>query len=371
MADVKFVPSIKRRIEGLDELRGIAICFVLIAHIAWLFPEYEIDDFIFSLGLGAAGVNLFFIISGYLIATILIKSKNDQNYFKKFYIRRAFRILPLSYLMIILGLIAAFLAKRPFDNPFDSLPYYLTFTQNFIPIPPEGVLSFDSNFILPLVGLSPMWSLAVEEQFYLILPFLIKIVKEQFFPYVIFLISIISLILFYQFPPQDNSPLLYTNFKYTWYRLFYFGIGIFLTNTKYNSFLISLFISWAFLQAVYSFNGVLFGILELPVAVVFTVVVYLSINKRIYLKNRILAELGKLCFGIYLFHYPISTGLRNADLKLDAIEKFIVIAGYVVLSYILAKLSYNYFEIPIQNQRHKFEDSKFRIGNILKPVRHS
>ena len=367
MADVKFIPSIKHRIKGLDELRGIAISSVLIGHIAWLFPEHGVYNFISRLGLGAVGVNLFFIISGYLIATILIKSKGDDNYFTKFYIRRAFRILPLAYLMIFLGFIATYLANRPFDNPFDSLLYYLTFTQNFIPSPPEGTLRVGSNYILPLIGLSPMWSLAVEEQFYLILPFLIKFVKEKFFPYLIFIISIFSVFLSLQFPPEVEF--VYTNFKQTWFRLFYFGIGFYLTSTRYNFYLVALFLCWGLLQAIYAFNGVVFGVLELPIAIVFTVVVYVSINKQLYIKNKVMSEFGKLCFGIYLFHYPITSGLRHANLKLDTIEKLIVVVAYIAVSYILAKLSYTYFEIPIQNQRHKFENLKFKFGNILKLVR--
>jgi peptidoglycan/LPS O-acetylase OafA/YrhL len=93
-----FVPSLKKRIASLDELRGISVILVMIIHgINILYGSFRFN------WLAYLGVNIFFVISGYLIATILIQSKKKYDYFRNFYVRRAFRILPLYLLIVTLG----------------------------------------------------------------------------------------------------------------------------------------------------------------------------------------------------------------------------------------------------------------------------
>ena len=84
--------SVNNRIQGLDELRGIAIVLVLIHYLDWVFGNYQ---------LGGFAVDLFFIISGFLIGKILLDDKGGENYFRKFYGKRFFRIAPLAIMAIV------------------------------------------------------------------------------------------------------------------------------------------------------------------------------------------------------------------------------------------------------------------------------
>ncbi|OGW41540.1 MAG: hypothetical protein A2Y97_04870 [Nitrospirae bacterium RBG_13_39_12] len=129
-----------------------------------------------------SGVDLFFVLSGFLIGGILLDNRSAKNYYYTFYFRRICRIMPL-YFVLIIPFILVYLSNAWQNMPvlgwiFNSpLPLwsYATFTQNFFVIN-DG--SFGAN------GLGVTWSLAIEEQFYLILPFLIRFVSKARLPYV-------------------------------------------------------------------------------------------------------------------------------------------------------------------------------------------
>jgi peptidoglycan/LPS O-acetylase OafA/YrhL len=131
------------RSNALDALRGVAILLVVAYH--W-----------FGLPLGWTGVDLFFVLSGYLIGGILINNRTSKGYYSTFYARRIFRILPL-YLLFLSIVLPIFGSTIPIWN-------YLTFTPN-IAWAHGG----------PLGVASVTWSLGVEEQFYLLLPMLVRI----------------------------------------------------------------------------------------------------------------------------------------------------------------------------------------------------
>ncbi|HEX3401892.1 MAG TPA: acyltransferase [Acetobacteraceae bacterium] len=136
-----------QRNPALDAVRGVAISCVVLAHC---FPNS------FPRG-GLVGVDLFFVLSGFLIGGNLMDRKGQPGYFADFYRRRAFRILPLYLLLLVVTPLAL---SQP-------LWHYLTFTQNFW-------WAWSGN---DLTGWdAPTWSLAVEEQFYAVAPFLVALV---------------------------------------------------------------------------------------------------------------------------------------------------------------------------------------------------
>jgi peptidoglycan/LPS O-acetylase OafA/YrhL len=180
-----------KRIKIIDGVRGIAILIVVIYH--YIYGRAVIDSplankLIKSITLGWSGVDLFFVLSGFLIVGILLDTKESSSYFKTFYLRRVLRILPLYYVLLILFLILPKLI--PNDELFYSeIPFwsFLTFTQNFFMI--------SRDFGIGWMAIT--WSLAVEEQFYILLPILVwKLDKKKLvhaFLYLIALAPVISL----------------------------------------------------------------------------------------------------------------------------------------------------------------------------------
>ena len=160
------------QIPALDGLRGIAILLVLLWHGVFSLPtNSRLLSNLFAVGsLSWSGVDLFFVLSGFLIGGILLDAKQSTRYFKTFYVRRAFRILPLYG--FVTGLFLAF--HLPFVCTMlhgDCLPSqiplasYPTFTQNLW-------MAYLGKW--GLSGMVVTWSLAVEEQFHLTIPIVIR-----------------------------------------------------------------------------------------------------------------------------------------------------------------------------------------------------
>jgi len=180
-------PISVKRIPELDGLRGLAILLVLIWHLGcdansaaghrWLF--YLMD----AGGLFWSGVDQFFVLSGFLIGGILLDARNSPNYFKAFYARRVFRIIPIYavvvgafYLCMAAGLPGRMAGGDWLFGPTVPWYAYATFTQN---------IGYSLGGPKLANWLTATWSLAVEEQFYLILPAVIWFVSERWLPYVL------------------------------------------------------------------------------------------------------------------------------------------------------------------------------------------
>ncbi len=152
-------------IRELDGIRALAVCLVLITHLfgsAAFVPAGMIAGLPAPVRLivthGWLGVDLFFVLSGFLITGILLGAKAERDYFRGFYIRRVLRILPL-YVVVLSVLIAAY--------GFQRYATYWTFA-----IALSANLSSLLHAKVP-AGAGPMWSLAVEEQFYLLWPLIV------------------------------------------------------------------------------------------------------------------------------------------------------------------------------------------------------
>lgn len=165
------------RIPELDGLRGIAIAMVLLYHYFQQTlvtrPGSIVAHVQSALGLGWSGVDLFFVLSGFLIGGILLDAKTSTNFFQVFYRRRFFRIVPVYFSILILFPALAHVGQQANLGDFSwliagkPLPWYsyLTFTQNFW-------MARGERF--GAMTLAVTWSLAVEEQFYLTLPILVR-----------------------------------------------------------------------------------------------------------------------------------------------------------------------------------------------------
>ncbi len=198
------------RVPELDGLRGVAVLLVVLYHYFQRMIEAERGTALaFLRTLGAfswSGVDLFLVLSGFLIGGILFKTRTSPDYFKTFYVRRFFRIIPL-YLLVCSLLFAAlpFLKGDAFRGAHGGVaggpPWYMyaTFTQNFWTA---------SHATWAPQWLSLTWSLAVEEQFYLLAPFVIRFSKRTAFLLAVIIAAapVFRVLAYYIYGPGEFAP---------------------------------------------------------------------------------------------------------------------------------------------------------------------
>lgn len=290
----------------IDSLRFVAALMVLISHWLYYFPVVR------ALDLGEMGVDLFFTISGFLITLQLLnfKSKVEENslgrgaIFKEFYIRRAFRIFPLYYLIVI------FSAAFNEGEIREALPYNLAFLSNFYIIEVQHWPSIFSHF----------WSLSVEEHFYLFWPLMVVFISNKWLPYVT--LGLIALTFYIKlFVVGEGSGYfflhvhtiscidlimygcllawLYKNHFHKLQEIFQFGGFAFLS--------VGLIIAGVVYKYYFKFSLEDYVVLRSLTGVAFTFLVGSLVFSRIskkwsILENKWLIIGGKLSFGIYLIH---------------------------------------------------------------------
>jgi peptidoglycan/LPS O-acetylase OafA/YrhL len=152
-------------IPELQGLRGLAVLAVVIYHCH---PRLAGTPLYYASLWGWAGVNLFFVLSGFLITSILLASRNQENYFRNFYGRRALRIWPVYVLVLVVCYLnAPWFVGRPVLEAFRTAPWwaYLLFLQNLfhLTLPPS---------------IGPTWSLAIEEQYYFLWAPVVRLLRR-------------------------------------------------------------------------------------------------------------------------------------------------------------------------------------------------
>lgn len=350
----KYLPSI-------DSLRAIAVLSVIIYHCNSAY-----------LPGGFMGVDLFFVLSGYLISSLIIKEykeTNDLNLFN-FYVRRARRLLPAVYLMITVVLIIMVLFNKNLLNKsyLDAIFGYI-YSSNWWNIF-HKVDYFDS-----FGSLSPfkhLWSLAIEEQFYMFFPFIIFILikskfKDKIFHYlkycVLFLILLSFITHIYLFDINNINRVYYG----TDTRIFELLVGVLgsifypienfskrvnkKTNITYSFvsvFSILLFIMLMNYVSEYSkflyYGGFLLFSFLFLIIIITTGQQTTFISKAMSFKP--LVYIGKISYSLYLWHFPIlilttpSSEIGNPNFYLNVLR--------IILIFIVAYLSYKFVESPIR-----------------------
>lgn len=181
LADPQSVAERDQRVPELDGLRGLAVLMVIYGHyvVPWMhLMELPLPwTALRFLALSRTGVELFFVLSGFLIGGILLDNRYSPRYFKTFYIRRFFRIFPLYVALCILVALGFILVQQSDSRLFTRLLD--------TPIPWYAYATFTQNLWAPIVGnlggipLGVTWSLAVEEHFYLTLPLVVWILRRR------------------------------------------------------------------------------------------------------------------------------------------------------------------------------------------------
>jgi peptidoglycan/LPS O-acetylase OafA/YrhL len=160
-------------IPALDGIRGAAAAAVFIYHYGGgaSSPNPAFHFLGEAIHLGWVGVSLFFVLSGFLITGILLDSLRRPGWWKTFYIRRTLRIFPLYYTALLGGVFVLLLLRTRWSSISPVWPFF--FYLQDIP----GVVRF--YVMTPLLVLGHFWSLAIEEQFYLVWPFLLSLASRR------------------------------------------------------------------------------------------------------------------------------------------------------------------------------------------------
>jgi peptidoglycan/LPS O-acetylase OafA/YrhL len=363
-------PGRSRRIPELDGLRGVAILLVLCWHVLPTIvadASPAVQHATSSLIRYAwSGVDLFFVLSGFLLGGILMDHRDSSHYFKAFYVRRFCRILPLYYVMVALFVVLR-LARHPSTLDWLFVP----------PMPLMSYLSFLQNFTMARADttgaqwLGPTWSLAVEEQFYLVLPVLIRVVPRRFLTYASLLAAVAAV---------GVRAALYLGSRHG------FAAAYMLMPARADALMLGVLAALAVRhRATRAFcerrRGVLYGAagaLSLGVmgmafrhelvgspgmvlygysllALLYVTLLVLAVTARQdelvgrLLRARPLRSTGILAYGLYLMHLPV-VGLTSLVVAPRALAGAIAL----VATFLLAWASWNYFEGPFVERGHRY-----------------
>ncbi|MET3979712.1 peptidoglycan/LPS O-acetylase OafA/YrhL [Mucilaginibacter sp. UYP25] len=355
-----------KHIKELDGVRGIAVTLVIIEH--W-FPK---SSFLNKLPNGAIGVSIFFVLSGFLISRILFETRVEiqeaqqsaWQVIKNFYLRRALRIFPIYYLCLAILYIFEAGTSQEVRGP---ILYFITFTQNFY--------FFHIDFWPGI--LSHLWSLAVEEQFYLCWPFLMLFVNKRYLLAVIVLVISFSVCTQFLMRNINMSGLLTFNCLHA------FGTGTLLSwFIHYKSDMADRALN--FLQIIGPLSAVLillgnyfsvrlFAFQDPLICVVGAWLIFYIYKKhdteemrfRFLLANPIAIYIGRVSYGIYLYHNLVPK-LLNYNLVNIYINPYLPnilktnLFGWLFLTENLlmllavASLSYYLIERPILKLKNRF-----------------
>lgn len=344
---------------GLNGLRFYAAMSVIIAHTAMSYPELRpysygresLFEWFFLSGYQA--VNLFFVLSGFLITFLLFREREETGDISitRFYRRRILRIWPLYYLVALIGLVVL---PTWFGHSV-SLPV-------LTPAAIAGVLTLLpnlSNAVRGIGAIAPLWSLGIEEQYYLVWPHVIK--RNRMW------IAVAGIILFRSIAEAVVN---------RW------GDAVLarvIWDTRFECMAMGAIGAWLYTyhkracQIIYKpiaqgYFGLLFVLLiffDLPntvlmnlvTSVVFLVIILnVATNPRslVKLENRTLRYLGDLSYGLYVWHYPILYLVMRSIQYTGALFDLWLYPLVIGFTLIAAALSHHYFEAPFLRRKAQF-----------------
>lgn len=358
----------KRYFPNLNGIRCIAALLVVFHHLEQAKHAFGIDnlyDVTIIKHAGRLGVGLFFVLSGFLITYLLLEEKGrfgDVDA-KKFYLRRVFRIWPIYFLIIGLSF---------FVFPHIDLLYFPGANEKLAhDVAPRLALLLLvlPNYAFVLYDLpywcAQTWSIGVEEQFYYLWPWIIKYPKKS--GRILFLFLFVTAILLfggaYLLDKTDEEKISAITTFFGQFRIQTMALGglcaylVYSQKTKILDFVFRKDVQIVVytLLAVLFFSGVHFtGFLELYALFFSFFVLNVSCNKNtiISLENKVMSYLGKISYGLYIYHVFVIVFIINA---LRTFAPQITGTTYHIVVYILSfalsvavtALSYNYFEKPL------------------------
>ena len=352
---------------------------MIVAHIELLKQQLDVEnnyEFILRLNLGGLGVYFFFVLSGFLITYLLMheKERTGAIAIKKFYIRRLLRIWPLYYFVTLLGMFV--LPHFEMMNiPWLQQFYEPNWNSNlilFLLMLPNVALAFMPA--VPHIG--QLWSIGVEEQFYLLWPVLFSKAKKVLVLILAGIFVILSLKVVYilalkwnWLPSNDWTSGFKKLIAMSKFECMLIGAyGAYLLKTQKKQWLkiiyhpATLLITLLLMPFVsYYCPDALDDIVHLPYALLFLVVILnVSSNPKSFLKleTKIFNFLGQISYGLYMYHMMVVVFVIQITKKFfeggTIGFDIVVYLGAITLSILVAYLSYQFFEKPFLKLKEKF-----------------
>jgi peptidoglycan/LPS O-acetylase OafA/YrhL len=371
----------KKRIAELDGLRGIAILLVIIQHylvVPGVSPHSALWYALVCFRLCWSGVELFFVLSGFLIGGILLDVRDSPRYYRTFYLRRVLRIIPVYYvfLLIVFSLASLNLTQEWWQQLFYTNvppPIYAAFLMNFW----DAFWPTTVPVVIP-VALTILWSLAVEEQFYLLLPFVIRRAGRALVPLLatcVILAPALRVALLHEQPGAAKT------FCFALAAVLMFGhadnllLGVLaavaVRNEKANGWIKK------HVRLLYGILGVLLvgmGVLSFKwypgeplgytwVGLFYVCLLLIGVSEKSGVVKKLLnlkplIDLGVVAYGLYLFHQLVN-GLAHGlilgdNYALSGWRDALVTLFSFLLVFTLARLSWRWFEKPLVRVGHRY-----------------
>ncbi|HRN55975.1 MAG TPA: acyltransferase [Agriterribacter sp.] len=343
--------------HSVDGLRGVTALMIISEHF------FTLERCMNSVALRSVfhffgtGLSLFFLLSGFFITRILLKSLSSEHYFKNFYVRRALRIFPLFYV----ALAVYYIIPRFFDigfqysTSFGSQAYYYFFLQNL-------AITFSWN----ASGPHHFWSLALQEHFYLFWPAIIYVFYKttgRRLLYVSVLLLLLPLLVRYFMISKGYS----INY-FTFARLDQLTLGGILAILEKNKVLNQKNLKYFIICIVGGLALTLFAQFKLPSfyfelfkhnvlgILYFGVIGYCVINENngfftTVMKQRPIKYLGKISLGMYVWHVLIIFFINSGRSTGYSVIDFLILVGLTVL---IASMSYYWLEKPFLQLKKRF-----------------
>ena len=379
-------------IPELNGLRAIAISLVFLHHTSGLIPRVNLPVALLGLYLtqGWMGVDLFFVISGFLITGILLDTRECGNYFSGFYARRVLRIFPLYYVVLTAILAGGAALKSDVVSSVLPLPadrwLYYCYLTNWISLWKAQWVPGYTNFV------AHFWSLAVEEQFYLAWPLIVWLLRPRTVPYAAGALTAFAFVirLCWVSYAGEQQVIAWNTFT----RMDSLFIGAICACIYRDAALLAKVRKWLPWTAVAGLGGYLvsYTLLELRalgfpaillrlakwgsaqycgytlIGIGFASILLMAVQgnenswMRRILRDRLIGRLGTYSYGFYVFHVPIfGAACIFAFPAIARLNPDAVIAGPAcilllsVVTFIVSALSYELFEKRILGFKRYFE----------------
>ena len=353
--------------KEIDGLRAIAVISVILHHANFVFSDKN-----WFVG-GFIGVDIFFVISGYLITKIILKELGDTTSFNfhNFYERRARRILPMLFTVILVSIPFAWqiLFHSNLIEYCKSILSSIFFSSNFFFYFVTTEYAAESSLLKPFLH---TWSLGIEEQFYIIFPILLFLIFKFFKNYMLIFI-LIMIFLGIQFSEVVGNKNAELNFYLPTSRFWELLVGSLLAyleikskiiRNRFTQFLPIIGIFLIFFSIIFfNFKNPHPGYLTLiPIIGTALVITYASSKDfvGVILSSNAFVRTGLISYSAYLWHFPIFAFIRLTDSNISNIEKLISI----ILILILSNITYKFIEQPFRN-RSKISSKNFWLMTAL------